>query len=92
MDNALHIATRLLLVMMIPAALIFLGVFFAAVTAERRRRKQPTLAALGRFEPVEKHPVSRYAYAIEQQEREPLVYTQVQPVYFRGRKLEQRGW
>ncbi len=75
--------------------LIFFGVFFAAVTAERRRRNKVTRAILGQLEPLQEHhedaPRSRYAYAMEQLEREPLVYQQIQPVYFRGRNLEQRG-
>lgn len=92
METALHLLPRLLFVMMIPAGLIFFGVFFAAVTAERRRRNRVTRAILGQLEPMhETVPRSRYAYAMEQLEREPLIYQQLQPVYFRGRKLEQRG-
>jgi hypothetical protein len=99
METALHFAPQLLLVMMIPAGLIFFGVFFAAVTAERRRRNKVTRAILGQLEPMhekvphlhEELPRSRYAYAMEQMEREPLVYQNIQPIYFRGRDLTQRG-
>jgi hypothetical protein len=92
METALHLAPRLLLILMIPAGLIFFGTFFAAVTKERRRRDKVTRAILGQLEPVhEIAPRGRYAYAIEQQEREPLVYQQVRPIYFRGSKLAQRG-
>jgi hypothetical protein len=95
METAIHLAPQLLLIMIVPVALIFFGVFFAAVTAERRRRHKVTRAILGQLEPTHEHedtaPRSRYAYAMEQQEREPLVYQQVRPIYFRGRKLTQRG-
>jgi hypothetical protein len=85
-------APRLLLLMMVPAGLIFFGVFFAAVAKERRRRLQkPTHAVLGAFQTIQDAPRSRYAYALEQQEREPLVYQQVRPIYFRGREFPQRG-
>jgi hypothetical protein len=91
MENALHLAPRLLLLMMVPVGLIFFGAFFAAITKERRRNQtqRPTRAVLGEFQQTQDAPRSRYAYAIEQQEREPLVYQQIQPIYFRGRKLTQ---
>ena len=96
METALHLAPRLLLILMVPAGLIFFGTFFAAVAKDQRRRQgqtqKPTRAILGQLEPThEAAPRGRYAYAIEQQEREPLVYQQVRPIYFRGRNLEQRG-
>jgi hypothetical protein len=98
METALHLLPRLLFVMMIPAGLIFFGVFFAAVTTERRRRNKVTRAILGQLEPMhetmphfhEEVPRSRYAYAMEQLEREPFVYQSIQPIYYRGRDLMQR--
>jgi hypothetical protein len=101
METALHLAPRLLLFLMVPAGLIFFGTFFAAVTKEQRHRQgqahKPTRAILGHLEQThEAAPRSRYAYAMEQQEHEPLVYQQVRPIYFRGSKfrggdLAQRG-
>jgi hypothetical protein len=38
----------------------------------------------------EEVPRSRYAYAMEQLEREPFVYQSIQPIYYRGRDLMQR--
>jgi len=93
MATALHLAPRLLLVMLLPLGLIFFGVFFAAVTAERKRRNKAVRAMLGELEPTAHKVIphaSRYAYAIEQlqreqeQERQQLHFTQVRPIRFRS--------
>jgi hypothetical protein len=88
MENVLQLAPRCLLIMLVPFALFFFGVFFTALVTERRRKREQTRAVLAMLRPdAEEQTVSRYAYAIEQQQREPMLHTRIQPVYFRGRKI-----
>lgn len=94
MEIALHLAPRLLLLMMLPIGLIFFVAFFALATKDRRRlgRSQKLARAVrGFFQQLHHAPRSRYAYAMEQQQREHLFSVHVQPIYFRGRKLTPRG-
>ena len=79
--------------MLFPLGLMFFGVFFAAITSERRRRNKTVRAMLGEFEPSHHEPTykavphhSRYGYALEQQqhEREQLHFTQLRPIRFRS--------
>ncbi len=74
--------------MLIPFSLFFFGVFFAAMGSERRKQHTQTRASRVRFVPASEpeRPRSRYAFALEQQERERVMYTQIQPVYFRGQR------
>ncbi|HXB62534.1 MAG TPA: hypothetical protein VNU94_06775 [Acidobacteriaceae bacterium] len=88
MEATLHLAPRLLPWMMLPAGLMVFCVFFAAVAKGRQSRSQKATSAVrGFFQQLQDAHGSRYAYAMEQQKREPLLCQQIQPIYFRGRNL-----
>ncbi len=93
MNTALHLALRLLLLMMVPVGLIFFGTFFAAVTKERRqnRPQRSASAMLGAFQQTHEQPHSPLRLCAGATGARAAALHTGPAIYFRGRDLSQRG-